>query len=66
MVLQGKQRMEMGQKGQSTLEYILLVTAVVVVMLVYMGSGGGFSSSLTNTMKKAVGKLDATAATWAK
>jgi len=38
--------------GQSTLEYILLVTAIVVLMLVFLGQNGLFSKTLNSTLKR--------------
>lgn len=52
------------KKGQSTLEYIVLVTAVVAVILVFMKPGGIFQSrvnatldTVTNTMTNMAGRL---------
>lgn len=39
------------KKGQSTLEYVILVTAVVVVLILFLGSEGTFRSVLGNTYK---------------
>ena len=38
------------KKGQSTLEYIVLVTAVVAALLVFLGPSGIFQSRLGNTL----------------
>ncbi len=36
-------------KGQSTIEYILIVTAVIAVMLVFAGKNGFFQNALNAT-----------------
>ena len=38
------------KRGQSTLEYIILVTAVVAVLLVFLGSNGTFQSVFNRTL----------------
>ena len=38
------------KKGQSTLEYIILVTAVVAVLLVFLGPNGFFQKSFNSTL----------------
>ena len=38
------------KRGQSTLEYIILVTAVVAVLLVFLGPGGIFRNTFGNTL----------------
>ena len=38
------------KKGQSTLEYIILVTAVVAIILVFLGPSGVFRSRLNQTL----------------
>ena len=38
------------KRGQSTLEYIILVTAVVAVLLVFLGPTGIFRSSYNTTL----------------
>lgn len=40
------------KKGQSAVEYILLVTAVIAVILVFLGSGGIFQSSLNQALNQ--------------
>ena len=37
-------------KGQSTVEYILVVTAVIVVVLAATSQGGAFRSKLTSAI----------------
>jgi len=38
------------KRGQSTVEYILLVTAVIVVIIVFVGQGGQFQSQLNSSL----------------
>ena len=38
------------KRGQSTLEYIILVTAVVAVLLVFLGPNGVFRAGFTNAL----------------
>jgi Flp pilus assembly pilin Flp len=38
------------KRGQSTVEYILLVTAVIAVMIVFSVSGGGLQGQLNSTL----------------
>lgn len=46
------------KKGQSTLEYIILVTAVVIVILAFVGQkSGGFQTTLCNTLSGATNKM---------
>lgn len=40
------------KKGQSAVEYIVLVTAVIAVILVFLGSGGIFQSALNTTLNQ--------------
>ncbi len=37
--------------GQSTVEYILLATAVIAAIIVFTQSGGGFRGRLANTLE---------------
>jgi hypothetical protein len=39
------------KKGQSTLEYIILVTGVIAILIVFLRPGGGFNTSLNETLK---------------
>lgn len=52
------------KKGQSTLEYLIMVTGVIVVLIFFLGPGGPFSQSFnktlaygTNGMEKMANKL---------
>ena len=40
------------KRGQSTLEYIILVTAVVAVLLVFLGPSGIFRSTYNTTLNQ--------------
>ncbi|MDO8675286.1 MAG: hypothetical protein Q7K71_04115 [Candidatus Omnitrophota bacterium] len=42
----------MKTKGQSTVEYILLVTAVIAVIILFTGPGGAFRNKLSDTINK--------------
>jgi uncharacterized protein (UPF0333 family) len=41
------------KKGQSTLEYILLVTAVILVLITFFRPGGLFSTRINETFDSA-------------
>ena len=57
--------MNIVKKGQSTLEYIILVTGVIVVVLAFVGSKtGGFQTTLTNTINSATSKMPAMEGKW--
>ncbi len=45
------------KKGQSTLEYIILVTAVVAIILVFLGPTGIFRSRLNQTLDSATNSM---------
>lgn len=50
------------KKGQSTLEYILLVTAVVAVLIIFLRPGAGpFSQALNNTYGQMTGGMESMA-----
>lgn len=38
------------KKGQSTLEYIIMVTGVVVVLILFLGPNGIFRTAYNNTL----------------
>ena len=47
------------QSGQSTVEYILLVTAVIGVMIVFLlRDGGPFKTKLSNTMNTTMSDME--------
>ena len=53
------------KKGQSTLEYIILVTGVIIVILTFVGkSDGVFQSSLTKTLNDTSSHMPAIVNTW--
>ncbi len=41
-----------GGAGQSTVEYILLVAAVIAVIILFTGPGGAFRTKLQSTIDK--------------
>ena len=45
------------KKGQSTLEYIVLVTAVIAILLVFLGPNGIFRSRLNDTLDIATNSM---------
>ena len=54
------------KKGQSTLEYIILVTGVIVVILGFVGTKTGpFQTTLNSTLNGAVGKMPGMINQWA-
>ncbi len=40
------------KKGQSTLEYIILVTGVIVVLIIFLRPGGVFNNAFNATLSK--------------
>lgn len=52
------------KKGQSTVEYVLLVTAVLAVIIAFVSSSkGGFQSQLNSTLNTATGDMGTIAST---
>jgi Flp pilus assembly pilin Flp len=46
------------KRGQSTVEYILLMTAVVAVIIGFVATqNGGFQGTLTNSLNDATGQM---------
>ncbi len=46
-------------KGQSTVEYILLVTAVITVVILFTtNKEGGFQKRLTNVLNQTTGSME--------
>jgi choline-glycine betaine transporter len=39
------------KKGQSTVEYIILVAAVIALLLIFLGPGGIFQNTLNTTIQ---------------
>ena len=53
------------KKGQSTLEYIILVTGVIVVILTFVGQKSGvFQTTLTNTLTNATKQMPSVVGKW--
>jgi len=46
------------KKGQSTLEYIILVTGVIAVLLIFLRPGGVFSTSFNGTMAQGTNGME--------
>ena len=46
------------KRGQSTLEYIILVTAVVAVLLVFLGPSAIFQNTLNTTLSQVSGTMN--------
>lgn len=46
------------KRGQSTLEYIILVTAVVAVLLVFLGPTGFFQKTVNTTLTDVSGVMN--------
>lgn len=46
------------KKGQSTLEYIILVTGVVAIIIVFAGPGGIFPSALNRTLEQGTNGME--------
>ncbi|MBF0483764.1 MAG: class III signal peptide-containing protein [Candidatus Omnitrophica bacterium] len=38
-------------KGQSTIEYIILVTAIIAVMILFLAKGGPFQKAVNQTLE---------------
>ena len=52
------------KKGQSTVEYVLLVTAVLGVIIAFVaGSGSGFKNQLGNSLNTATSDMNSLAGT---
>lgn len=46
-----KMKVRSAKKGQSTVEYIILVAAVLAALLVFLKPGGVFQTSFNDTLK---------------
>jgi len=49
-----------GKRGQSTVEYVLLVTAVLAVLIAFFANAGGnngFSNQLNSALNSATGQI---------
>lgn len=51
------------KKGQSTLEYIIMVTGVIVVLIFFLGPGGPFATSFNKTMLQGTNGMESIANT---
>lgn len=46
------------KKGQSTLEYIILVTGVIVVLIIFLRPGGIFNTAFNATLSSGTNGMD--------
>ena len=46
------------KKGQSTLEYIILVTGVVAILIIFLGPGGPFQGAYNKTLTYGTNGMD--------
>lgn len=46
------------KKGQSTLEYIIMVTGVIAVLILFLGPSGIFRSAFTNTLARGTNGME--------
>ena len=49
------------KKGQSTLEYIIMVTGVVAVLIIFLGQGGPFAGAFNKTLTYGTNGMDSMA-----
>ena len=50
--MSAKQKKEVsGREGQSIIEYILMIAAVVAILMVFLGRGGFFQRSYNNVIE---------------
>lgn len=54
-------KLQQKKKGQSTLEYIILVTGVVVVLILFLGPTGPFATAFNKTMTYGTNGMDSMA-----
>jgi uncharacterized protein (UPF0333 family) len=52
------QKLNRKKKGQSTLEYIILVAGVVAILIIFLGPGGTFQTSYENTMTESTSDME--------
>ena len=52
------QKLKRRKKGQSTLEYIILVAGVIAILIVFLGPGGVFQGQLETTMTDSTDDMD--------
>ena len=48
-------------KGQSTVEYIILVAGVIAALLIFLRPGGPFNQALNGTLTQTTAKMNAMA-----
>jgi hypothetical protein len=46
------------KKGQSTIEYIVLVTGVIAILIVFLGSGGIFQSAYNRALQQGTNGME--------
>ena len=46
------------KKGQSTLEYIIMITGVIAVLIIFLGPGGIFKSAFGNTLEQGTNGME--------
>ena len=46
------------KKGQSTVEYLILVAGVIAILIVFMREGGTFRNALNNTYTTATNGME--------
>jgi len=56
-------KLQRKKKGQSTLEYIILVTGVVAVLIIFLGPSGPFQTAYNKTMTYGTNGMDTIANT---
>jgi len=51
-----------GKAGQSTVEYLVLISAVVAVLIIFLGQGGIFQQRLEGTITSGTDAMETVAA----
>lgn len=46
------------KKGQSTLEYIIMITGVIAVLIIFLGPSGIFKSAFGNTLQQGTNGME--------
>ena len=57
-IFQEVNEMLKNKKGQSTLEYVILVTGVIAVLLAFLRPTGTFNNALTNTLTQGTNGME--------
>ncbi len=47
------------KKGQSTIEYVIMFSGVIAILIVFLANGGPFRSSLSRTFNQAINGMEA-------